>query len=57
MNLLVSAFTKNKGILKLNDKNLDLRQPHIQNGVKDYIVNIFNNIGIGIDRDTINYML
>ena len=57
MNNLIHTFTNNKGVFKLNDKSYDLHEKQNQERVKDYIVNIFNNLGILIDKDTINQML
>lgn len=56
-NKLKSAFQDNRGILKLGDRNIDLHIPANQEYLKDFIVRMFNVIGILIDKPTINRML
>lgn len=56
-NRLKSAFMNNKGILKINDKNIDLHVAANQESIKDLIIRQLNVIGIGIDKPTLNRML
>lgn len=54
---LINAFTQNKGLLKLPNREVDLHRPANQEAIKDWIVSNLNSIGIGIDKETINTML
>ena len=54
---LINAFTQNKGLLKLPNREVDLHKPANQEAIKDWIVSNLNSIGIGIDKETINTML
>ena len=56
-NKLRSAFTNNRGILKVDDKDVDLHIPANLDRLKDMLVGYFNTIGIGIDKATINNLL
>lgn len=54
---LITAFVNNKGILRANDKDVDLHQPANQEILKDVLVRLFQRVGILIDKPTINKML
>ena len=57
LNTLRSAFTNNRGILKINGQNIDL---HIDSNIeiaKRFIVSQLNSVGIGIDVATLNNVL
>lgn len=56
-NRIRSAFTNNKGILRLENRNIDLHEIANQESLKDIIVNMLNIVGIGIDKPTLNRML
>lgn len=56
-NRIRSAFTNNKGILRLENRNIDLQEIANQESLKDIIVNMLNIVGIGIDKPTLNRML
>lgn len=56
-NRIRSAFTNNKGILRLENRNIDLHEISNQESLKDIIVNMLNIVGIGIDKPTLNRML
>lgn len=56
-NRIRSAFTNNKGILRLENRNIDLYEIANQESLKDIIVNMLNIVGIGIDKPTLNRML
>lgn len=56
-NTVFNAFIKNKGILKLGDRSIDLHVPANQKMLKKYLVGLFNMLGIGIDVPTIDKML
>lgn len=57
LNRMRSAFSNNKGVLKVGEKNIDLHIPANQEDLKDNLVRMFNVVGILIDKPTINKML
>ena len=57
LNRVQSAFRNNKGILKLEEREIDLHKPSNQSMLKKYLVSMFNVVGIGIDVPTIDKML
>ena len=57
LNNIRTAFINNKGILKLKDKEVDLHVPANLEVAKDFIVRQLNQVGISIDKDTLNRVL
>ena len=57
LNNIRTAFINNKGILKLKDKEVDLHVPANLEVAKDFIVRQLNQVGILIDKDTLNRVL
>ena len=56
-NRIRSAFTNNKGILRVGNRNIDLHIAANQEYLKDIIIRMLNMVGIGIDKPTLNRML
>ena len=57
LNAMKTAFMNNKGIFRRGDTVVDLHIPANQEWLKDQIVQIFQDLGLGIDKPTINKML
>lgn len=56
-NRIRNAFTNNKGLLRIEDNNIDLHEASNQEYLKDIIIRMMNSVGIGIDKPTLNRML
>lgn len=57
LSMIKQAFVNNKGIIRTKDGNFDLHETQNQERLKDYIVSILQEVGIGMDKPTINKML
>lgn len=57
LNAIKTAFINNKGILKVRGRSVDLNIPANQEWLKDQLVQVYQDLGIGIDKPTINRML
>ena len=57
LNSIRQAFINNKGIIRTKDGNFDLHETQNQERLKDFIVAILQEVGIGMDKPTINKML
>ena len=54
---LRNAFLKNNGLFTYQGQQYDLHQDANIERAKDYIIAIFNSIGIGVDKPTLNKVL